>query len=64
MWINVLLSTGTSVEICKVMTSDEKDKLDERKRVAAAKRLEDGKGKKKKRKRGEDEEEEKEEDDD
>jgi Fanconi-associated nuclease 1 len=43
-WIDVLLSSGTKVEVCRVLTSEEKDRI-EGKKGAAAEKAKNGKGK-------------------
>lgn len=43
-WIDVLLGAGVEVEVCKVMTSEDKDDLDRKERAKST-----GKGKKRSR---------------
>ena len=62
-WIDVLLSAGIPVELCKVMTSEQKIAMEDKKEAMLAKRKETSEGKKKKKRKREESSEEDEEED-
>lgn len=61
-WIDVLLSAGIPVELCKVMTSEDKIAMEDKKAATLAKRKETSEGKKKRKREVSSEEEDEEED--